>query len=133
MEINDAQLKELHGYTAHLRSLISGEAFACLLKDMEYLLAPMKRSWVPDAEVDVGSLPDLGSGIDWAEVRVGDVACQWAVQIQGSTAEELEKELDDTIIQEGLEEFSPRYALVSCSILKHNEVSLIISLNALQS
>lgn len=107
-------LDELHAYTTRIMRTVAAKPLEAALEKTPYFLVPMKPGWVtPQPTADEPSTfwrPSVGEGIAWDEVREG--AKRWYRPLKTASAEELEGDLRDAVLQDKKIEFARRFDAV---------------------
>jgi endoribonuclease Dicer len=107
-EVDDDQMEKIRGFSMRVFRSFLNKPLNCALENMTYFLAPLVSWQMKDAHGL--TLPQLESSLDWA--LMGQATDSWIVPIRHGSAEEIEEDLADAVIQDRWIEFTRRYHVV---------------------
>ncbi|KAF9569018.1 ribonuclease III [Agrocybe pediades] len=109
LQFDDARLKTAHAFTTRVCRAIMNKALVCPLEEVPYLFLPLPVGWKPMGTAP--DVPDITDVIPWETVEIA--AKHWAVPINFKTAEELERDLHDAVVQDRWIEFTRRFRVTA--------------------
>ncbi|KAI9448216.1 hypothetical protein H4582DRAFT_2140361 [Lactarius indigo] len=107
--VDPKRLHDLHLYTIRIYRSIVNKPLACTLEEMPHFLAPLRASWLGfnRKQATRWVIDEIVDDIPWDQVKLA--AHKWVTEL---SAENLERSLEDAIIQDRWIEYTRRYYFI---------------------